>query len=242
MNYIVFPEVSELNAFIVEKIREKLLQKPDALICLPAGESPLGVFNELIRLELLGAIDFSRAYFVSLDEWIGLGVNHPDSCLNFLDHHFFNHLNIQDSHICFFDGESNDPQKECQRIDEFIASRGGIDFLLAGVGMNGHLGLNEPGADLQLYSHVSSVTEITKEVAMKKYFDVPVELESGITLGLKHFTEAGEVVIMLSGTHKSEIAARIINGHVTADIPASLIRDCANVTFCLDAGAASKLK
>ncbi len=241
MNYRVFQENSELNSFVVSRIIQTVAQKPRSLLCFPSGESPLGIYEELVRVELAGEVDFKKAYFVGLDEWIGLGVNHPESCLNFMDKYFFSQLNINSSHICFFDGETNVPQKECHRIDQFVASRKGIDFILLGVGMNGHLGLNEPGSDPSLYSHVSNVAESTKDVAKKKYFDGPVELEKGITLGIRHIMESREGIIIITGAHKAEIAARILKGEVSNEVPATLVRDNNHILFCLDKEAASLL-
>ncbi|HLF33316.1 MAG TPA: glucosamine-6-phosphate deaminase [Cyclobacteriaceae bacterium] len=241
MKYKIFEENSELNSFVVSRIVQTITQKPQALLCLPSGESPQGIFEELVRLELSGGIDFSNAYFAGLDEWMGLGVNHPDSCLNFMDKYFFSQLNIDASHIYFFDGETNDPQKECNRIDQFIASRNGIDFMLLGVGMNGHLGLNEPGTDASLYSHVVTVDETTKEVARNKYFDLPVDLDKGITLGLRHIAECREAIVIINGSHKSDIAVKILKGEITPQVPATLVRENNNILFCLDRQAAAKL-
>jgi galactosamine-6-phosphate isomerase len=241
MDLRIFEDKNELNAAAAGRIREVLTQKPDALLCLAAGESPLGIFKELIRMDLAGEIDFSQSYFVSLDEWIGLGVNHPGSCLNFLDRRLFSQVGIPTDHIYFFDGDSSDPEKECQRVDRFIASRSGIDFILLGVGMNGHLGLNEPGADPALYSHVMQVESITREVAQQKYFEELVEIEKGITLGIKHIMEAREVMVVITGPHKAGIARQVLREAMGPHLPATLVRDHAHVTFLLDKDAGALL-
>jgi glucosamine-6-phosphate isomerase len=241
MKVEIFKEDIELSHFVASRIKSTIQSRPGALLSLASGNSPLKIFEELISMNLSEEIDFSYSCFVSLDEWIGLGINQSDSCVNFMDRYLFSQINLPTANICFFDGESNDPYKECARIDQFIASRGGIDFLLLGVGMNGHMGLNEPGVNPDLYSHVISIDEITKKVAQEKYFEQPVDLDKGITLGIRHIMEAKEVVIIINGKHKAEICKKILQGEISNDLPATLVRNHPNATFCLDKDAASLL-
>ena len=241
MDLKIFKDKNELAIAVAGKIRNLLVKKPDALISLPAGESPMGVFRELIRMNEAGEVDFSSAWFAGLDEWVAIGKDHPASCVRFMYREFFDRINADPERICYFDGEADDMEKECKRLDEFIISHGHIDLILLGVGMNGHLGLNEPGVDPELYSHVIPVSDTTREVAFQKYFDQPVELTSGITLGMKHIRESREIIAIMTGRHKSEIAKTILQGPVTNAIPASLLRIYEHAQFCLDSPAAELL-
>lgn len=239
MNLRVFKTSKDSDLFVASRICETISKKPDALLCLAAGHSPLGVFKELIRMNGEGEIDFSSCYFVGLDEWVGIGRNNTDSCRNFMDQNFFSLINVNHARIVFFDGESEDLKKECSRADQFIERRGGIDFMLLGVGMNGHLGLNEPGVDPALKAHVTSIDQVTREVSAKKYFRKSVTLDRGITLGIKQIMETKDVVVILNGSHKAGISSRIFNEEISEQIPASLIRELPQVCFCLDQDAAT---
>ncbi len=241
MELKIFQEAKELDEFVSQKIVELLTRKPDALLCLPSGNSPVGIFKELIKLYENGKIDFSKSWFVGLDEWVAIGKDHPRSCRSFMQKTFFSHVNLPASQICFFDGEAEDMDAECRRIDRFIQEHGAVDFMLLGVGMNGHLGLNEPGVDPALLSHTINVDPITREVAGKKYFDQPVKLERGVTLGIQQIRNSKEIYAIMNGSHKAEIARRILKGSIGAEVPATWIREMDHAFFCLDKEAAALL-
>lgn len=235
----IFTSPGELNKFVADKIKTLIQQKPDSLLCLPSGSSPMGVFKELIRMNKSGEIDFGSTYFVGLDEWVAIGRNHPGSCVKFMHREFFDHINASPSRICFFDGEASDLIRECKRIDEFIFNHETIDLILLGVGMNGHLGLNEPGVNPGLLSHVMDVDETTQRVAREKYFDQPVTLKRGVTLGLVHITRAKNIIAILVGKHKAQIAKTILECNIGPEVPASMLRTLEHATFCFDQEAAS---
>ncbi len=238
MELKVFESAASLDSYVASKVKALVDKKPDALLCFPSGNSPVGIFRELIRMNKENQIDFSNVYFVGLDEWVSIGKNNPRSCVSFMYRELFNHLNVNLSRICFFDGEAKDSAAECKRIDRFIKDHNRVDYMLLGVGMNGHLGLNEPGVDPELYSHVIDVSDITREVAQKKYFDQPVTLEKGITLGIRHIRESRAIAVILNGKHKAEIATRILKGEISGEVPATLIRDLDQAAFYLDKEAA----
>jgi glucosamine-6-phosphate isomerase len=221
---------------IVEQIR----QKPNSLLCFPSGESPAGVFNYLLADAKENKVDFNNCYFVGLDEWVGLGKDDDGSCTSFLNEHFFNHIKIKSGNIHFFDGRATDLDAECEGMDKFIKERGPIDIMLVGIGMNGHVGLNEPDTDFDLYAHHSPLAPLTISVA-QKYFKTETALLEGITLGLKHLEEANTAVLIASGTKKAEIIAEALQGDVTENLPASIFQAHPSAYVLLDEDAASKL-
>ena len=228
-----------MSAGTAEIIAELLVKKPDSLICFPAGETSIGTFNHLINLNKAGVISFSQCKIVGLDEWLNLGERGHENCLSFLRKHLFDHIDINMSNLCFFNGETDDPELECIKTDEFIQKNSPLDMILLGVGMNGHLGLNEPGSLFNSYSHVVKLDEVTREVG-QKYFQNEVILSEGITLGLKSIMEAKWVLLQISGIRKAEIYQRFLNCEINSDFPVSILKSHPNATFLLDQKAAGK--
>jgi len=223
-------------SFVADQVRNK----PSSLLCFPSGDTPTGVLGNLVDDVLKGRLDLSQCYFVGLDEWAGLNGGDDGSCRRYMDEHFFQPLRIGSDRIFFFDGKAPDLEAECKRIDRLVSSRGGIDLMMVGIGMNGHVGLNEPGVDFGLYSHLSVLAEQTKEVA-RKYFLEEVPLSYGITLGPRHLLEARIAVLIASGFKKAETVARSIEGEVSAEVPASVLQMHENAYAYLDSDAAGLL-
>lgn len=237
MNTIIYNSYEELSVRTAELIAGIIEKKPDALLCFPAGETSAGTFRHLIGLNKSGKVTFKDCKIVGLDEWLGLGEMSNENCLAFLRKHFFDHIDYSKENLCFFDGESRNPDNEGLKTDNFIKLYGPIDILLLGAGMNGHLGLNEPGTPFNLYSHIVALDETTRRVG-RKYFTREVDLRSGITLGLRHVFEAKTVILQLNGTKKAEIVKRIINDEVSPEFPASIVRTLKNSYLIIDRSAA----
>ena len=240
MKQLIYNNYSELSLKTAEQIAAIISAKPDALLCFPAGETSVGTFEELIKLNEEGRLSFKRSRIVGLDEWLNLGEMHIENCFSFLKKHLFDHIDYSAENLCFFNGESTEPEKECIITDNFIKKYGPIDMILLGVGMNGHLGLNEPGTSPALYSHIVNLDETTKTVG-QKYFSREVKLSSGITLGLKHIIEAKTVILQLNGTKKAEVARRLVNSEISPLFPASIVKSHLNSYLILDREAAEFL-
>ncbi|MGE5419356.1 MAG: 6-phosphogluconolactonase, partial [Chloroflexota bacterium] len=185
MEIITFKDYSELSKESAEIIAYIISKKPDALLCFPAGETSVGTFEHLIKMNMEGKVSFRESFIVGLDEWVGLGNWKTENCHSFLKKHFFDHIEFSAENFCFFHGESDDLEAELTKTDSFIREHGPIDMILLGAGMNGHLGLNEPGTSFDLYSHIVDLDKTTKTVG-QKYFSGNVSLTRGITLGIKH--------------------------------------------------------
>ncbi|WP_339182478.1 glucosamine-6-phosphate deaminase [Oceanobacillus sp. FSL W7-1293] len=224
-----------------KNIIEIVKKKPDSLLCFAGGDTPLMTLNYLVEAANQGKVDFGTCSFVSLDEWVGLDKETNGSCKQTLFDHFFDRIpNIDDSQICFFDGLAIDMDAECKRVDHFVAKHEGIDFMLLGIGMNGHVGFNEPGVRMDTYCHVIDLDPVTKKVSVK-YFDEEVNVTRGISLGIQHITEAAEVMLMANGEKKADIVELTINTEPTADIPSTLVKNSKNAVLYIDDAAASKL-
>jgi glucosamine-6-phosphate isomerase len=238
MKITVYPTCDELSIATADQIVRIVREKDDALLCFPAGETSLGTFARLAALCRQGRVSFARCRVVGLDEWVGLGPMARENCRHFLAKHLIDHLDLRQENIRFFDGEAGDLRAECNLTDRFVVDSGGIDMMLLGVGMNGHLGLNEPGAPFDASSHVVELDETTRRVG-QKYFSSPVRLSRGVTLGLKQVLEARTLIVQMSGLKKAPVARRLVESEVTPEFPASITKHHSNSHLLLDADAAS---
>ena len=240
MNSIVYKNYQEFSVNTAEMIAEILTRKPNALLCFPAGETSVGTFKQLILMNKEGKVDFSQCKIVGLDEWANIGPMQNENCYSFLKNHLFDHIEYSDENFCFFNGEASDLVQECIITDNFIKKYGPIDMILLGAGMNGHLGLNEPGTSFDLYSHIVNLDETTKIVG-KKYFSREVKLTAGITLGMKHIMEAKTVILQLAGVKKAEVAKQLIDSEISPAFPASIVKSHLNAFLVLDSEASEYL-
>lgn len=229
-----------MSQAVVKHIVEYINNKPNSLIEFPGGDTPLRIFELLIEAANNNEVDLSQASFVSLDEWENLDYETKGSCRQTLFDCLYNQLPIDiDKQVCFFNGKAN-LEDECRRIDEFVAQRGPIDIAVLGIGMNAHIGFNEPGAPIG-YCTIVPLDDVTKEVSVK-YFNSQLNIEHGITLGIQHFYEANEVILIANSLKKADIVKTLVEGEITPEVPASLMRNVDNCQFYLDEEAASKLE
>ncbi len=237
MTLRTFPDYTALSAHAAQHIAGIVRQKPAAVLCLASGDTPAGTYRLLAQQVRAGDVDLSQCQFIGLDEWVGFGPDDVGSCAYFLYRDLFGPAQIRADQITYFNAKADDLQAECQRVDAVIKAFGGLDLLLVGVGVNGHIALNEPGTSFRLHSHVVTLAESTKEVG-QKYFTQQTPLDRGITLGLQHLTEAREVILMASGARKAEIMAEALHGPVTEQCPASILQTHSAAHVWLDAEAA----
>lgn len=241
MKTYIARDYSEMSLRAADLIIQQVRQKPDSLLCFAAGNTPLGTFSCLVKAVQSGSIRFDQCRFISLDEWVGLGASDEGSCRHTLDRHFFEPCGIKQSNIHFFNGTCADLNAECKAMDEFIGANGTIDLLLLGVGMNGHLGFNEPNVDFECYSHVTDLDSITKQVSVK-YFTEQKNVQKGITLGIKHLMQAGTVILIADGDKKANIMNQALHHEVTNEIPVTVLQRHPNVHVCMDEAAAAFIR
>ncbi len=221
-------------------IADLVKNNPTANLCIASGHTPIGALEYLVGLAQSGQVDFSHCHFSGLDEWVGIHSSAEGSCRYFLDEFFFKKLNIREDQIHFFDGMAPDLEAECRKMDDTVARLGGLDLMLVGIGMNGHIALNEPGTPWHLYSHVSNLDETTVTVG-QKYFTEKTQLTRGITLGLQYLREARLPLLMASGKGKASIVRQALEGEVTEQVPASIFQTLPDAVVLLDEDAEGEL-
>ncbi len=226
----------KVGAAIGQEICQLLQQKPHAVLCLAAGHTSLETFDYLVEQKNTGRCDFSKVRLVELDEWVGMG-EHSESCTGFLRRHLFSRLGLDSRQIFLFDAQSRDLPAECLRMERLVKELGGIDLMLLGIGLNGHLGLNEPGCSFEEGPHTTPLSETTKRVC-QKYFSSHADLQQGITLGIRDIINSRRVVLAATGSHKAEIVARLLSEEVGPHLPATVLRNHQNSILYLDTAAA----
>jgi glucosamine-6-phosphate isomerase len=233
----IYKDYESMSQAAADQVVALLNKKPTAVICLPSGSTPEGMFHKLEAAHRAGLADFSQCTYVGLDEWVGLGANDFGSCRYLLDIDFLKPIGFTENQIVFFDGLARDPESECRRVNEAIRKAGGLDLIVLGVGMNGHLALNEPGTPFNSYAHVSELAPITVSVG-QKYFKTATPLTTGITVGLQHILEAKKAILIASGKGKAPVVAQALSLSVAPDFPASVLQQHVNSEFILDKDAA----
>ena len=241
MQTLIFENSARLADAVSDEIITTLKNKPESLLCMASGHSPkmtCEFFTDKIKK---GEADGSRFHFVGLDEWMGVMPSTPGSCYNDFRERIFEPLGVDSSRYHLFAGMSEDPETECRRMDEYIDSRGGIDLMIVGLGLNGHIGFNEPGCDFNARSHVAVLDETTATVG-QKYFQSPTKLDKGITIGFAHLRAAKKVILIASGKAQASIVYKSFKGPVTNSVPASIMQELPNGLVMLDAEAAELLQ
>ena len=234
--HVDFEAMSQRSA---ELVASHVNAKPDSLLCLAAGNTAIRTYEILKEMSDRGKIDFSQSRFVALDEWIGLE-NPEGNCASFMNTHFYDPLGIASSQILSFNPEAKDLDSECQRVDAWLAEKGLIDLFLLGLGMNGHLGLNEPGVHWNRHSIVVDLDPVTAKVG-QKYFEHETKLTRGITLGIKYILEAKSVILQVGEAKKAEIVKKLFDSDIEFAMPATVVRLHSDALLILDEEAACLL-
>ena len=236
MEVIKVKGYGELSKRAASIVAEQISKKPDSVLCLPTGATPLGMYKELVKME----IDFSEVTTFNLDEYVGLGKEDKESYHYYMFHRLFDHINIKKENINMLDGKAKDLKKECEEYERKIAQKG-IDLLFLGIGVNGHIGMNEPGTSFSSETHVVNLSEETRK-QNSKYFEGKEMPLQAMTMGIRTLMEAKKIILMASGKSKAEIISRLIKEGVSYSLPASVLKMHKNATLLVDGEAANLLK
>jgi len=241
MKVEVYSNYASLSEHVAQEIISLVKNKPDAILCMASGESPKLTCSKVVDIANRENINFSRLQFIGLDEWVGIPPDNSGSCRYFFETFFLNPLKSPPTSVHLFNALSRDLLHECKGMDEFIFRNGSIDLMIVGIGMNGHIGFNEPGISFEKYSHIAELDETTTSVG-QKYFESSTILKQGITLGLQHLMDSKKLILIANGRKKSGVIQRAVEGEVTNNFPASIIQLHRNCGIIVDEEAAALLK
>ena len=241
MRIVETKDYDDMSRKAANIISAQVILKPDSVLGLATGSSPIGTYDQLVDWYDKGDLDFSQVRSVNLDEYRGLDRENDQSYYYFMHKHLFDRVNINVDNTNVPDGTEPDAEKECKRYEELIRSYGGVDLQLLGLGHNGHIGFNEPAASFAPETHCVDLTESTIE-ANKRFFasadDVP---RQAYTMGIGTIMRARKILVVVSGEDKAEIVAKAFFGEVIPEVPASILQFHSDVTIVADAAALSKI-
>ena len=240
MKIIINESYEDMSRAAAKEILQLLQPLSSPLICIASGDTPAGLYREMVDQVNKKRINTSEWNYVGLDEWMGMNGYMEGSCRYYIDQQLFDPLNVPIKRIAFFDGTVSDPGHEFERVERFIQAHKKIDIAILGLGMNGHIGMNEPGTPASLRSHVSKLDPQTQEVG-QKYFKSQTPLTKGLTLGLATILEAKDIFLLVSGTKKATIANKMITEEISEQLPCTLLRNHPGLRMYLDKEAAAQL-
>lgn len=242
MQVIIKENYEEMSREAAEIIRDAIHLKPNLVLGLATGSTPIGTYKELIRMYKEGELDFSKVVTFNLDEYVGLPTTHKQSYYYFMYENLFNHININPENVHIPSGVVKDFKAYCQWYENEIKRFGGIDLQLLGVGSDGHIGFNEPGTSLNSRTSVVALTEETikdNSRFFEREEDVP---RFAITMGVGTIMEAKQCLLLASGPKKADPVAALVEGPITSQVTASALQMHPNAIVIVDEAAASKLK
>ena len=230
MKIIRAKDYKDMSRKAANIISAQVIMKPNCVLGLATGGTPVGAYAQLVDWYNKGDIDFSEVTTVNLDEYRGLPKEHPESYWSFMHHNLFDHVNIDPAHINLPDGTNMDAEAECKRYDEVIRSVGGVDLQLLGIGHDGHIGFNEPHDAFDLGTHCVDLAQETIE-ANKRFFDGNEDLvpKQAYTMGIKTIMQARKVLVVANGLAKAKAVKAVVSGPVTPECPGSILQmhpDC----------------
>lgn len=222
-------------------ISAQVIMKPNCVLGLATGSTPIGTYDQLVEWYNKGDLDFSEVTTVNLDEYKGLPRTNDQSYYYFMHQHLFDRVNINLDQTNVPNGMEQDSEKECTRYEELIRSVGGVDLQLLGLGHNGHIGFNEPGEAFEKETHCVDLTESTIE-ANKRFFDSADDVpKQAYTMGIKTIMQAKKILVIVNGDAKADIVERAFFGPVTPEVPASILQMHNDVTLVGDEAALAKV-
>ena len=230
MKWIEAASYEEMSKIAADLFKAQLQQNKQSVFGMATGGTPEGFYKELVNSFKAGEISFAEAKSFNLDEYVGIAPENKVSYHYYMDENLFNHIDMKRENIHVPTGNTANLEKAAADYDAAIEAAGGIDIQLLGIGVNGHIGFNEPGSSFEAGTNIVELTESTRE-ANKIYFDKPEDVPThAITMGIRTIRQSKKVVLLISGASKQEAFDRLRSGEVTEDFPASALHNHDDVT------------
>lgn len=241
MRIIVAANYHEMSKKAADIVASQVILKPESVVGLATGGTPVGFYRELIKIHKDGKFSFKDVKTFNLDEYYGLDKDNTQSYHYYMMKNLFNHIDINIENINIPSGTAKDIEVECKAYEARIKNAGGIDIQVLGIGTNGHIGFNEPDVKFEAITHLVNLDEETIEANSRFFNSIEEVPKSAISMGIKTIMHAKKIVLLASGSEKAKVIERMMNGDITPDLPASILQLHPDVTLILDKDAASEL-
>lgn len=241
MKPLIAKDYEDMSLKACNIIMDKLQEIEQPNLGLATGSTPEGLYDCLIEQYNSDKISFKNITTFNLDEYIGLSAENPNSYRYFMDNKFFNKIDILPENTHIPNGVADNLEKECVRFEKSIQDKGGIDLQILGLGMNGHIAFNEPGTQFNSRTQVVDLAEATIEANARFFNSLDEVPKQAISMGIKTIMESKEIILLASGESKADAVAKLLNGVITEDFPASILQEHNNVTIIADEAALAKV-
>ena len=241
MRIYVTEDYNAMSRRVADLLFAQVMMKPDCVLGLATGSTPIGAYKQLVEWYKKGDLDFSQVRSINLDEYVGLAPTHDQSYRYFMQSNLFDHVNISPANTNVPNGLAEDAAAECRRYNEVIHALGPIDLQLLGMGHNGHIGFNEPADAFELETHVVDLTETTIQANARFFASADQVPRQAMTMGIQTIMQAKKVLVAVSGKDKAAIVKKAFTGPVTPHVPASILQMHPDVVLVGDKAALSEL-
>ncbi|MTK11197.1 MAG: glucosamine-6-phosphate deaminase [Clostridiaceae bacterium] len=241
MRIIIVENYEEMSKKAAAMMASQIILKPESVLGLATGDTPLGMYKELIRMYNENMIDFSKVKTFNLDEYYGLGKDSNQSYNYYMTNNLFKHISIDKENINIPNGMVKNIEEECISYEKRIKEAGGIDIQVLGIGVNGHIGFNEPDVNFEAETHLVNLDEKTID-SNSRFFKCIEEVPTkAISMGIKTIMYSKKIVLLANGASKADAIAKTVNGKISPEVPASILQLHQDVAIIVDKEAASKL-
>jgi len=233
MRIINCNDYEEMSQKAAELVKSQILMKPNCVLGLATGSTPIGMYKKLAEMKL----DFSDVTTFNLDEYYPIAQENSQSYYTFMRENLYDKVNLKKENIFIPNGETKDASRECENYEKAIEEKGGIDLQILGIGQNGHIGFNEPGENLESLTHVVDLAESTID-ANARFFEKRKQVPNqALTMGIATIMKARKIILMASGKNKAEAIGAVLAGKINTQIPATILCAHPDVTIICDKGA-----
>ena len=241
MNVVTVANYREISVRAAQLVANQVNKKKNTVLGLATGQTPVGMYQELISMFKRGEVDFFEVVTFNLDEYYGLSPEHPQSYHHFMWDTFFQYINIKKENVHLLNGVTENINKECKQYEYLIQKNGGIDLQILGIGDNGHLGFNEPAIGLNSKTHLVNLAEETIYANSQYFNDVQEVPKQALTMGVGTIMKAQKIILLASGRKKAHVIERTINCPVSSEVPSTVLQLHNDVIILIDKEAAYEI-
>ncbi|MBM7569961.1 glucosamine-6-phosphate deaminase [Aquibacillus albus] len=241
MNIHIYQSEQDVDQAASEVVIQSINNMPSFKLGLATGQSPVGMYAQLSKAYKEGLVSFDQVTSYNLDEYVGLDRGHPHSFYAFMDQHLFQHVDFRENHIYIPNGCADNLHDECKRYDQLLEREGQLDIQILGIGLNGHIGFNEPGETLHAGTHIVELSEHTRKVNSQYFPSFEQVPTKAVTMGIGSILKAKKIVFIAKGEQKSEVIKKAFTGPINPLCPGSFLQLHPNVEVFLDEDSAKLL-